>query len=248
MNMNQYEYETVIKNITNELIPNIKYNHRKELNDFLIINFYPLNCKQHSLINLILQFELSKKTITSYQSIPYCHSNIKIWKGDITLLKIDSIVNAANKDGLGCFTKGHTCIDNIIHSKAGPLLREECYSILGINKINTGNLIITKAYNLPSKYILHCVGPIFDYKKKNQNQIELASCYYNCLEKVKEYGLKSIAFCCISTGLYGYPKNDACKIAIDTVKKWINNNNTILLDIVFCVYSDEDERIYLENI
>jgi O-acetyl-ADP-ribose deacetylase (regulator of RNase III) len=167
--------------------------------------------------------------------------NVSLWQGDITTLSCDVIVNAANKDGIGCFTVGHKCIDNIIHSKAGPRMRAECKVTLGDKKIETGELISTLGYNLPTRYVFHTVGPI------GSGNIELIKCYLNCLKRARDMNLHSIAFCCISTGEYGFPQSKACFLALNSVKRWMKDNN-YNIHVVFCVFKDDDYAIYSENI
>lgn len=164
--------------------------------------------------------------------------NIMLYCGDITLLEVDAIVNAANKDMMGCYNPAHKCIDNVIHSKAGPRLRMECRQIIRRGKLNP---IITKGYCLPCKYVIHVAGPIYDPHEDNSK--ELADCYRKSLNLARKHNLKNIAFCCISTGLYGYPKREAAQVAINTVKSWMTEND-YPLHVVFAVYTEEDKVIY----
>lgn len=163
-----------------------------------------------------LQVEKTEKGIISLADIPFVKSGIYLWQGDITRLSVDAIVNAANSAMLGCFVPCHGCIDNAIHSAAGIELRLECSHIMEKQKIEepTGKAKITKAYNLPCRYVLHTVGPII-YGEVTQKDCNLLSdCYRSCLELAAEYQLKSIAFCCISTGEFHFPNEEAAKIAI----------------------------------
>jgi len=169
-------------------------------------------------------------------------TKIILIRGDITRLKVEAIVNAANESGLGCNIPNH-CIDSAIHSAAGPQLLEECKKLGGIP---TGTAKITHAYNLPSQYIIHVTGPRhlkghkFDYKM-------LSQCYYSCMNLAAQYNITEIAFCCISTGLFGYPKKESAIIAIGTIKKWCRENLNYRFDkIIFNVFTDEDEIIYKE--
>lgn len=160
-----------------------------------------------------------------------------LWKGDITRLKVDAIVNAANSRGLGCWHPLHGCIDNAIHSAAGLQLRQECSNILRGGEIATGDAIITPGYNLPAKYVIHTVGPIIATGIPTPEQErQLADCYRNCLRLAEEKGCRSIAFCCISTGEFRFPNLRAAKIAIQT------NNQAI--QVVFNVFKDIDYDIY----
>ena len=206
----------------------------------------PINEK----LDLILQYELSSKKLIDATSLGKFSNkySVSLWQGDITNLYIDSIVNAANSTGLGCFTVGNNCIDNTIHSNAGPRMREECKTRLGDSKIEPGNAIMTLGYNLPCRYVFHTVGPIYDINNKLIDRLTLIKCYLNCLNKLKDIKKTSIAFSCISTGSYEYPKEEACVVALSTVKRWIRNNPDYPVHIVFCVYDDENKELYKHNI
>ena len=185
--------------------------------------------------------------ITSF--IKYKDCQICLWQGDITTLKIDAIVNAANSQGLGCFIPCHKCIDNSIHSASGAQLRLECNKIMQeIGMLQTGKAFITKGYNLPSKYVIHTVGPII-YENVTEKEIsELKNCYKNSLELAKENNIKTIAFPCISTGEFRFPKGLASKIAIETIKEYLDTNEEYFEKIIFNVFSDEDYKIYFKNL
>ena len=162
----------------------------------------------------------------------------KVWKGDITRLKVDAIVNAANSRGLGCFVPMHKCIDNAIHSAAGLQLRWECNNILQGDEIATGGAIITPGYNLPAKWVIHTVGPIIENGIPNAGQEEqLACCYRSCLAIAKNHNCHSIAFCCISTGEFHFPNQRAAEIAVDTCRN-------AGIRVVFNVFKDIDYEIY----
>lgn len=167
-----------------------------------------------------------------------------LWQGDITRLDADAIVNAANSALLGCFRPGHNCIDNVIHSAAGLQLREECAAIMRAqgHEEPTGQAKITKGYNLPARHVLHTVGPIIDGPLTDRDRELLASCYRACLKLAEENGLKSVAFCCISTGVFRFPKEDAARIAVSTVREYLKTGG--MEKIVFCVHGDENLRIY----
>src|SRR6478735_6709486 len=174
-------------------------------------------------LNDLLQLELREREIAEVKSLPTLKdlhsestypfaSQVLIWRGDITNLKVDAIVNAPNAPMLGCFTPFHRCIDNAIHSAAGVQLREDCYEIMKLRGApeETGQAKITRAYNLPSNYVLHTVGPIVrDNTPTAEQKEQLASCYRSCLDLTLEVELKSIALCGISTGIYGYPPIEA---------------------------------------
>lgn len=180
-------------------------------------------------------------------------SKMALWQGDITCLKSDAIVNAANSQMLGCFIPLHNCIDNQIHSAAGFQLRMDCYDIMTKqgHEEAVGNAKITPAYNLPSKYVIHTVGPAIPYgRNPNEEEMkELESCYRSCLELADKEGLKSIAFCSISTGVFNFPKDEASKIAIKTVSEYLKNNPETSLDkVIFNTFSDEATEIYRKNL
>jgi O-acetyl-ADP-ribose deacetylase (regulator of RNase III) len=173
-----------------------------------------------------------------------------LWQGDITQINADAIVNAANKYMLGCFQPLHACIDNAIHSAAGPQLREDCDVIMSFQGEleETGGAKITRGYNLPAKFVVHTVGPIVP-KGTELTEIqkaELASCYKSCLEVANEIGeIKTIAFCAISTGVFGFPKPEAAIIAVETINEWLNTHPNYFEKIIFNVFSEEDYKEYL---
>ena len=172
-------------------------------------------------------------------------SRMRIWKGDITTLAVDAIVNAANSQMLGCWVPGHHCIDNAIHTYAGVQLRIECAKIMEAqgHEEPTGSAKITKAYNLPSRHVIHTVGPIANGHPTNLHRTQLANCYRSCLDLARKNSLNSIAFCCISTGLFGFPQKEAAKIAVDTVRAWLDAASSSMT-VVFDVFSDNDFAIY----
>ena len=194
--------------------------------------------------------ETLNKTLTSVSDISQRKGKIALWQGDITTLKVDGIVNAANSKLLGCFIPLHNCIDNIIHSSAGVQLRNECYSIMKNQEADeeVGNAKITGAYNLPSKYVIHTVGPAIPQGlKPSKNDCDaLADCYRSCLEIADGHRLETLAFCCISTGVFNFPKKLAAQIAVKTVEKYLNSNESGLKCVIFDVFSDEDYLIYKE--
>ena len=164
----------------------------------------------------------------------------RVWQGDITRLKVDAIVNAANSRGLGCWHPLHACIDNAIHSAAGLQLRQECNRILQGDEIATGGAIITPGYNLPARFVIHTVGPIIGTGTPTAGQEEqLAACYRTCLYLAKEQGCRSIAFCCISTGEFHFPNRRAAEIAVEVCKE-------TRMRVIFNVFKDIDRDIYSE--
>jgi O-acetyl-ADP-ribose deacetylase (regulator of RNase III) len=172
-----------------------------------------------------------------------------IWQGDITTLKCDAIVNACNSQMLGCFSPMHACIDNFIHTYAGVQLRLEMNEIMTAqgHEEETGKAKITSGYNLPATYILHTVGPIIEWSVRKEDEELLASCYRECLKLGAEHGVESIAFCCLSTGVFRFPQRRAAEIATATVKEWLENDDRIK-KVIFNVFKDEDLRIYKETL
>lgn len=170
---------------------------------------------------------------------------IALWQGDITRLSCDAIVNAANSALLGCFIPHHKCIDNAIHSRAGVQVRLDCSRIMGLQgePEPAGCAKITLGYNLPSKYIIHTVGPMVGLSPSEENGRVLRNCYLSCLNVAREMELKSIAFCCISTGIFGYPNDEAAEIAVGAVKNWLMETG-YGIKVVFDVFLDKDLAIY----
>lgn len=180
----------------------------------------------------------------SLPSIP-SNPNIVLWQGDITTLTVDAIVNAANSKLRGCFYPCHSCIDNIVHSRSGIQLRLLCDDIMNRQGYDepTGRAEITPAFNLPSRYILHTVGPIVSGRVTRRDRALLASCYRACLTLAVQKGCKSIAFCCISTGEFHFPNEEAAGIAIAAVENFLRNGNEPIR-VIFDVFKDVDLRIY----
>lgn len=195
-----------------------------------------------------LTAETSNKRLTSPADIKEVKGKIMLWQGDIVTLKVDAIVNAANSKLLGCFIPQHNCIDNIIHSAAGLQLRQECHEIMQMQARDegVGKAKITRGYNLPAKHVIHTVGPAIPQgsKPSDKNEEELANCYRSCLDIANANGLESIAFCCISTGVFNFPQELAAQIAIETVEDYLKNNESTLKHIIFDVFSDDSYLIY----
>ena len=194
-----------------------------------------------------LQEEIRQKGITDLTELTPLHPGIFLWQGDITTLRCDAIVNAANSGMTGCYQPCHNCIDNCIHTYAGIRLRNYCAGIMERQGFEepTGQAKITPAFNLPCKYVLHTVGPIVNGDLTAEHEELLASCYSSCLALAGENGVKSVAFCCISTGLFGFPQQRAAEIAVQTVKTYKNKTNSNI-EVVFNVFKDEDYTIYRE--
>ena len=174
------------------------------------------------------------------------HNRVAVWRGDITLLKADAIVNAANSQMLGCFVPGHRCIDNAIHTYAGMQLRLACADIMDRqgHEEPTARVKATPAFNLPSSYILHTVGPIVpNHKPGPREELLLRRCYTSCLEEATRRGFGTLAFCCISTGVFGYPQEAAARVAIDVVRHHLDHNDPNL-KVIFNVFLASDEAIY----
>ena len=225
-------------------------NEKKDLYRALrsIRNPKPISTEYLKIQDEYLKEEIEKKGIVDEKSIPYDKEIISIWKGDITTLKCDVIVNACNEYLLGCFNPNHRCLDNTIHSFAGMELREECNKIMKGKTLPNGEVVLTSAYNLPSQYIIQTVGPHVNKIPTEKDKEDLKNCYHNSLKLCKEKGLNTIAFPCIATGLYGFSKTEASKIAIQTVIDFIKENKGVFQHIIFNVYSEEDDKIYHENL
>jgi O-acetyl-ADP-ribose deacetylase (regulator of RNase III) len=206
-----------------------------------------------------LHEQLNEKGIVNLSEIPtiaedYPQSSfsfkdrVSIWQGDITLLRVDAIVNAANSMMLGCFSPGHGCIDNVIHSAAGVQLRDECYRIMTEQVYDepTGHAKITGAYNLPSRHVIHTVGPIVYPALTAQHEEELRSCYQNSLACAAENNIQSIAFCCISTGEYRFPNHRAAVIAVQAVADFLKNNQSSIQWVIFNIFKNDDFKIYMD--
>ena len=190
-----------------------------------------------------LQDRLKNKKLISIDDIKPIKDDLYIWKGDITTLKIEAIVNAANSAMLGCFVPLHKCIDNAIHSASGTRLRLYCNDIMKGNLEKTGSCLITPAFNLPSKYVLHTVGPIIKNEVSKNDEELLYKCYKSCLETAKNNNIKSIAFCSISTGEFRFPNELASYIAVKAVRYFLENTG-YNIKIVFNVFKDLDYRLY----
>ena len=227
-----------------------KYNH---INQNLEYNWPTLR----ALLNITMPYDLSDefynkqdeviKDIISKKEIfdvATLNNGISLYKGDITLIKADAIVNACNSKLLGCFVPGHHCIDNAIHSFAGLEVRRDLTKVMkeqGYDEPN-GRCKVTKAYNLPSKYIFHTVGPVYSGSK--QDNIDLELCYLSCLVTADKMKLDSIVFCSLSTGIFGFPIEKASEIAIKTVKKYLESENKNIKKVIFNLFSDGDYDVY----
>ena len=209
-----------------------------------------------------LQEELAVKGIVALPELPTIKEQydskapfagkLSLWQGDITRLKVGAIVNAANSQMLGCFVPCHRCIDNAIHSAAGMQLRAECNHIMQKKRMQygrqyeepTGTAVLTKAYNLPSDYVIHTVGPIVYGGLNDAFCQDLRNCYESALKCCMENDIKSIAFCCISTGEFHFPNEEAAKIAWETVLNFLQTHDKAMERVIFNVFKDSDREIY----
>lgn len=199
-----------------------------------------------------LKERAADKGIVELSDIPVVRDGISVWQGDITRLAVDAIVNAANSQMLGCFVPMHTCIDNCIHTFAGIQLREECSRQMDQLRLKYGRdyeqptaiPMLTDAYNLPAKKVIHIVGPIVQYKLTPALEKDLADCYRNTLDMCLKNGLKSVAFCCISTGVFHFPNKRAAEIAVETAQEWLREHTGYMERVIFNVFKDEDKDIY----
>lgn len=194
-----------------------------------------------------LKAEIKIKGITDLSSLNPISGDIYLWQGDITTLRCGAIVNAANSEMLGCFCPCHGCIDNAIHTFSGIQLRLECAEIMQKQGCSepVGRAKLTKAYNLPCKFVLHTVGPFISGDVTRDDEEQLAACYRSCLSLAEKNGIASVAFCCISTGEFHFPNRKAAEIAVRTVKAFKENNHS-RIKVIFNVFKDTDYEIYRE--
>lgn len=215
----------------------------------------PVDLKILNVQDELLQEEQEEKGILDVSNLPviqqeYPCTEIKnsdrmiLWQGDITRLKAEAIVNAANPQMMGCFVPCHGCIDNVIHSAAGIQLRNECAKIIEQqgHEEPTGKAKITGGYNLPSKHVIHTVGPVVGTQVTEEQIEQLKSCYKSCLKIAEKHALKSIAFCCISTGEFHFPNKLAAELAVQVIDKYLSTCN--VERVVINVYKNEDYNIY----
>lgn len=190
-----------------------------------------------------LQTAIAEKGITKLHDLTPFKDNIYLWQGDITTLECDAIVNAANSGMTGCYHPCHNCIDNCIHTFAGVRLRLKCAEMMELqgHEEPTGKAKITPAYSLPCKYVIHTVGPIVQGRLTEKHRKLLKSCYESCLELAVLNRIKSIAFCCISTGVFGFPQDKAAEIAVQTVREFLKSHD---IEVIFNVFKDDDYEIY----
>ena len=226
----------------------------------------PLEDEFRALMNITMPIDLSdeyylrqdlalkeiyqKRKIIDVNELKPIKDKIYLYQGDITNLKVDAITNACNEKLLGCFSPLHNCVDNAIHSFAGLEVRRDLLEVMtkqGHDERN-GLAKITKGYNLPSSYIIHTVGPIVNGYVTRANREDLMNCYLSSLRMADQYNLKSIAFCSISTGIYGYPIEKAVKVALNAVNYYLKEENKNLEKVVFCLFSKRDYDVYYRTI
>ena len=233
--------------------PNSKEDKRRILRSLMNIRMpKELSSEVMKVQDEYLLERAAEKGVVNLSDIPVIRDGLSIWQGDITRLSVDAIVNAANSQMLGCFVPMHTCIDNCIHTFAGVQLRAECNRQMNELRTRYGRdyeqptavPMLTNAYNLPAKKVIHIVGPIVQYKLTHELEKDLENCYRNTLDMCAENGLKSVAFCCISTGVFRFPNKKAAEIAVKTVSEWLRENPGKVERVIFNVFKDEDKAIY----
>lgn len=205
-----------------------------------------------SVQDAYLKKRAAEKGIVTLNEIPVIRDNLSVWQGDITRLAVDAIVNAANSQMLGCFVPMHTCIDNCIHSFAGVQLRAACHAQMQALRAQFGDEyeqptavpMLTGGYNLPAKNVIHIVGPIVYDRLTPALEKDLADCYRNTLDMCLENGLKSVAFCCISTGVFHFPNDRAAQIAVSAASAWQEAHPGQVDRIIFNVFKDGDKMLY----
>ena len=214
----------------------------------------PLPADVLSIQDEYLKARAQEKGIVTLAEIPPISGNLSIWQGDITRLAVDAIVNAANSQMLGCFVPMHACIDNCIHTYAGVQLRAACDAQMRELRRRYGEgyeqptavPMLTDGFNLPAKKVVHIVGPIVEGLLTERHERELAECYANTLDLCAENSLRTVAFCCISTGVFRFPNQRAAQIAVQTVKNWLGANPGRIDRVIFNVFKEEDRRYYEE--
>ena len=218
----------------------------------------PLDPRFLELQDALLAAEREEKGVVDGGALPVIAADprLAVWQGDITRLHVGAIVNAANSQMLGCFVPCHGCIDNAIHSAAGIELREACSHYMTRKRMQygrryeepTGQAVLTEGYNLPAEYVIHTVGPIVGGYLNQGLRDDLRNCYQNVLKCCVEHKIRSVAFCCISTGEFHFPNDEAAKIAVETVTKILNEHSAEFDRVVFNVFKDVDRELYEEEL
>ena len=230
-------------------IPNIKIPETEQDKFRLyrcLVNIRPASTADNSFLETedsFLKELTAQKGITDIKDLTPIEKSIYLWQGDITTLKCGAIVNAANSGMTGCYQPCHSCIDNCIHTFAGIRLRYKCSQIMTEQGYEepTGRAKITPSYNLPCDFVLHTVGPIVSGRLTDTHKEQLKNCYRSCLELAVQNGIKSIAFCCISTGVFGFPQKEAAEIAVNTVRDFLKTHK---IEVIFNVFKDRDLQTY----
>jgi O-acetyl-ADP-ribose deacetylase (regulator of RNase III) len=205
----------------------------------------PIDEEFQKVQDAYLQEENRQRGIVELSQLEPIQKNLYLWRGDITTLRCGAIVNAANSGMTGCYQPCHSCIDNCIHTYAGIELRNYCQDLMDRQGCPepTGQAKLTPAYNLPCDYVIHTVGPIVEGKLTDHHRKLLASCYRSCLELAQAHGIGSIAFCCISTGVFMFPNDEAADIAIRTVQEFQRETGSEI-QVIFNVFKESDEQLY----
>ena len=212
----------------------------------------PMSAEVLAVQDAYLRGRAEEKGVVRLDNIPVIRDGLSVWQGDITRLAVDAIVNAANSAMLGCFVPGHNCIDNCIQTYAGVQMRAECDRQMKLLKQEYGQSyvqptaipLLTDGYNLPAKKVVHIVGPIVTGSLTQKHKTELAACYTNTLDLCMREGFKSLAFCCISTGVFHFPNEAAAEITVNTVRGWRETHGDAMERIIFNVFKDEDKKYY----
>jgi O-acetyl-ADP-ribose deacetylase (regulator of RNase III) len=207
----------------------------------------PLPADIQDVLDRLLAAERDTKGVVRASELRLVDQGIALWRGDITRLQVDAVTNAANSALLGCFRPFHPCIDNVLHWQAGPRMRADCDTIMRLQGRDepTGAAKITRAYNLPARFVLHTVGPIVTRRVEDEHRDQLASCYTSCLDLAQRMALRTVAFCAVSTGVFGYPSEPAAETAVRTVRGWLSRNAGHMRLVIFDVFTDADEAAYV---
>eukprot|EP01116_Phalansterium_solitarium_P010453 TRINITY_DN25227_c0_g1_i1.p1 TRINITY_DN25227_c0_g1~~TRINITY_DN25227_c0_g1_i1.p1 ORF type:complete len:335 (-),score=56.32 TRINITY_DN25227_c0_g1_i1:85-1089(-) len=218
---------------------------REAMRCILTQNVVRLSDDTERAVNVVLAAEARPPLELEPAALPTLGDpRLFLWRADITRLRVDAIVNAANSGGLGCFVYGHRCVDNVIHDCAGPRVRLECQEVLAGRRLETGAVIVTSAGVLPSRHVMHTVGPIWPKTTPDEADRDLARCYTACLDECVSRDLHSIAFPCISTGIFGFPQRRAADLVLRTLRGWLAARPTLDMRVVLCVFTDVDEQLY----
>ena len=202
---------------------------------------------------IVLDTERERKGTVTWEDTTASpiHPRVALWRGDITRLEVDAIVNAANSALLGCWAPGHTCIDNAIHSASGLELRQACAEVMAERArcdspsgFPTSEAVLTPGFHLPSRFVIHTVGPIVSGELTDEHREALARSYRRCLEEAAAHGLNTVAFCCISTGEFHFPNQEAAEIAVKTVREFLDRQAASIERVIFNVFKDLDRDIY----